>query len=212
MKYSVKCSGVENGSNGVIGMASIVIEDKFAINSIRLVQRDDAYAVHYPSRKSAKSESGYQTIAFPADKALAASIREAIIVSYNAGGDPVEINSLAKFNLEAYVTPYEKENLKGIANVKFSDNNEFKVNDIVIRDGRNGLYVDMPSYKKKDETYASVMNPVTKEFYEEFTTKLLDAYEKKISGQKKTCQGEDIGNNDAPVSGSFRHKPKSNIR
>lgn len=47
------------------------------------------------------------------------------------------------------VTPYEKEgsNIKGLARIYFEDS--FLVNNVSILQGKNQLFVSMPSYKTK---------------------------------------------------------------
>lgn len=55
MKYEVRASKVENGTGNVVGMASIVIEDKFVVSNIRIVQKEGgALSVMYPARKAIK--------------------------------------------------------------------------------------------------------------------------------------------------------------
>lgn len=177
MKYEVRTSKVENGSNGVVAMATVVIEDKFAVNNIRLVHKpeEDKYAVYYPSRKTTKTDSGYMNICHPYSSELSQQLKEAILTSYNTGENQVVEND-TKFKLEVNVTPYEKDNLVGICNVQFSKDNEFAIKDITIRKGKEDNFMAMPSYKKKDESYGDVCNPITKEFREELNNAIMESY------------------------------------
>ncbi len=209
MKYTVKCTNIGDNENGVIGIASIVIDDKFAINSIRLVkqQNKEEYAIHYPARRSAKTESGYSTIAYPSNNELAAQIRDAVLNSYNSG-EAQEINTESVFSLSTNVRVFERGNLRGMANVRFSEENEFKILDVVIREGKNGVFVDLPSYRKGDGTFANVMNPITKEFHDDFNQAIISDYQKKLAQtQTESIEEKNIS------TGSFKiDKHRANKR
>lgn len=178
MKYEVRTSKVENGTNGVVAMATIVIEDKFAVNNIRLVHKpeEDKYAVYYPSRKTTKTDSGYMNICHPYSAELSQQLKEAILTAYNTGENQIVEND-TEFKLDVNVTPYEKDSLIGLCNVKFSKDNEFAIKDITLRKtAEDKEMMCMPSYKKKDESYGDVCNPITKEFREELNNAVMEAY------------------------------------
>ena len=81
------------------------------------------------------------------------------------------------------VTPYEREgsNIKGLARIYFE--NSFIVNNVNILQGKEKIFVSMPSYKTKqvDEQgraiYQNVCYPVTKEFREKLYDALMDCYQ-----------------------------------
>lgn len=183
MKYEVRTSKVENGTNGVVAMANIIVEDKFAFNNIRLVHKpeEDKYAVYYPSRKTGntdKHESGYMNVFHPYTSELSKALREAILTSYNTGENQIVMND-TQFELKVDVVPYEKEgeSLLAFCNVRFSNENEFAINDITLRKtAEDKELMCMPSYKKKDDTYANICNPITSEFREELNNAIMDSY------------------------------------
>ena len=82
------------------------------------------------------------------------------------------------------VTPYEREgsNIKGLARIYFE--NSFIVNNINIVQGKEKIFVSMPSYKTKqvDEQgkpiYQDVCYPVTKDFREKLYNEIISEYEK----------------------------------
>ena len=82
------------------------------------------------------------------------------------------------------VTPYEREgsNIKGLARIYFE--NSFIVNNINIVQGKEKIFVSMPSYKTKqvDEQgkpiYQDVCYPVTKDFREKLYHEIISEYEK----------------------------------
>ena len=206
MKYDVKCTPIEASEikgGKVIGLASIVIDDKFAVNSIRLIQKDgdENGRLMYPNRKSSKTESGYQDIAFPITSELYGKLYDGIIESYNAGGEIVSVEAKDNdYTISASV--YTKDNLQGFAQINFG---EFVVNDITIRKGgkdENGKdkpdFVAMPSYQKKDGEYQSICNPITKEAYDEFNKAIMDAYAEAVKEKEKS------------KTGTFEHKAVKN--
>ena len=82
------------------------------------------------------------------------------------------------------VTPYERKgsNIKGLARIYFE--NSFIVNNINIVQGKEKIFVSMPSYKTKqvDEQgkpiYQDVCYPVTKDFRERLYNEIISEYEK----------------------------------
>lgn len=82
------------------------------------------------------------------------------------------------------VTPYEREgsNIKGLARIYFE--NSFIVNNVNILQGKEKIFVSMPSYKTKqvDEhgkpIYQDVCYPVTKDFREKLYNEIIAEYEK----------------------------------
>ena len=197
MMYDVKCTPIEASEikgGKVIGLASIIIDNKFAVNSIRLIQKDgdENGRLMYPNRKSSKTESGYQDIAFPITSELYGKLYDGIIESYNAGGEVISVGAKS-FDYSVTASTYEKNSIKGFAQINFG---EFVVNDITIRKGgkdENGKdkpdFVAMPSYQKKDGEYQSICNPITKEAYDEFNKAIMDAYAEAVKEKEKSKTG-----------------------
>lgn len=82
------------------------------------------------------------------------------------------------------VTPFGREgsNIRGLARIYFDDS--FIVNNVSILQGKDKVFVAMPSYKTKqtDEqgkaVYQDVCYPVTKEFREKLYAEIVSQYEK----------------------------------
>ena len=85
--------------------------------------------------------------------------------------------------------------VKGLATVTFGDS--FKVQSIAIMEGKNGLFVSMPSYKSKqlDEdgnpVYKDICNPITKGFRDQLYSAILSSFE----NEKEATIGETDGRN-----------------
>lgn len=106
-----------------------------------------------------------------------------------------------KFQVKA--TPFERDgsNLKGLARIYLEEC--FVINNVSLLQGRNGLFVAMPSYKTKqtDEQgksiYQDICFPVTKEFreklYSAIRTSFEESKEKQKSGEGKEQTKPSVG-------------------
>ncbi|MBN1283258.1 MAG: septation regulator SpoVG [Proteobacteria bacterium] len=72
------------------------------------------------------------------------------------------------------VYPVEEEKLKGYATITFD--NCFVVRDVKIISGPKGLFVAMPSKKRKDGTYRDTAHPLNSEVRGLIETRVLGAY------------------------------------
>ncbi len=68
-----------------------------------------------------------------------------------------------------------KSNLKAFADVSFAG--VFIVKGLRVVEGKNGLFVSMPSEKGKDGKWYDTAHPLTKEFRESLNEVVLEAYE-----------------------------------
>lgn len=69
----------------------------------------------------------------------------------------------------------ENSNMKGIASVTLD--NEFVVHDIKIIEGKNGLFIAMPSKKLANGEHKDVAHPINKEVRTKFEEAVFEAYE-----------------------------------
>lgn len=86
---------------------------------------------------------------------------------------------------EVRVFPVEEEKLKGYATITFD--NCFVVRDLKIIAGSSGLFVAMPSKKRKDGKYRDTAHPLSTEMRQEIESRVLGTYrtevERGFSGQ-----------------------------
>lgn len=76
------------------------------------------------------------------------------------------------------VFPVEEEKLKGYATITFD--NCFVVRDLKIISGTNGLFVAMPSKKRKDGTYRDTAHPLSSDMREKIESRVLGCYRTEI--------------------------------
>jgi len=76
----------------------------------------------------------------------------------------------------------EEERLKAYAAVTFDSS--FVVHNMRVIDGKNGLFVSMPSKKRKDGKYQDIAHPVTTDMRQKLDKAIIESY-KKASAEKK---------------------------
>jgi stage V sporulation protein G len=81
---------------------------------------------------------------------------------------------------EVRVFPVNEEKLKAYATITFDDC--FVVRDLKVIHGNSGLFVAMPSKKRKDGTFKDVAHPLNNEFRSKIEKAVLDAYEGEMQG------------------------------
>ncbi len=80
---------------------------------------------------------------------------------------------------EVRVFPVNEDKLKAYATITFDAC--FVVRDLKVIHGNSGLFVAMPSKKRKDGTFKDTAHPLNNETREMIEAKVLSEYEKEIS-------------------------------
>ncbi|NIO03844.1 MAG: septation regulator SpoVG [Proteobacteria bacterium] len=80
---------------------------------------------------------------------------------------------------EVRVFPVSEEKLKAYVTITFDDC--FVVRDLKVIHGNNGLFVAMPSKKRKDGSFRDTAHPLNNETREMIESRVLSEYEKEIS-------------------------------
>ena len=197
MKYSIKVNEVraKEGSN-IKGFATVVFGDSFKITNIAILENKDKgeLFVSMPRyRSNERDESNgviYKDVCNPITAEFREELYTNILDAYARIREPEKeetqkrdrIQEMPEFSVT--VTPYEREgsNIKGLARIYFE--NSFIVNNINIVQGKEKIFVSMPSYKTKqvDEQgkpiYQDVCYPVTKDFREKLYNEIISEYEK----------------------------------
>lgn len=112
--------------------------------------------------------------------------------------------SEASMNItEVKVYPVNEDKLK--AYVAITIDNSFVVRDLKIIQGPNGLFVAMPSKKRKDGQFKDIAHPLNQETRNHIEDVIFEAYEKELQSigdtltslkRQKTTHNYDNNNND----------------
>jgi stage V sporulation protein G len=76
---------------------------------------------------------------------------------------------------EVKIFDINKDSLKAFASITIDD--EFVVTGIAVREGKNGLFISMPSRKHGSE-YKDICFPITKEAREQITQAVLSKFDR----------------------------------
>jgi stage V sporulation protein G len=87
---------------------------------------------------------------------------------------------------EVKIFPVNEERLRAYVTITFE--NCFVVRDLKIINGNTGLFVAMPSKKRKDGQFRDIAHPLNQDFREEIERQIFDAYEKEIKAMGQTLQ------------------------
>ena len=80
------------------------------------------------------------------------------------------------------VFPVNEEKLKAYVTITFD--NCFVVRDLKIINGKDGLFVAMPSKKRKDGTFKDTAHPLNNETRDMIESAVLAAYEAALNSQE----------------------------
>ena len=206
MKYAISANQVKNSEGSVRGFASIVFGDSFKITNIAILENAEkgSLFVSMPRYKSNERDEYnavvYKDVCNPITKEFREELYGQILEAYDRAKDHVkgtksdEVVEMPEFSVS--VTPFEREgsNIRGLARIFFEDS--FIVNNVTILQGKDNLFVAMPSYKTKqvDEqgkpVYQDVCYPVTKEFREKLYAEILATYEREKEKQQEQSQSK----------------------
>ncbi len=82
---SVNVRKIEKEGSRMKGIASVLLDDSFAVHDIRIIEGDNGLFIAMPSRKTAVG--GYRDIAHPINPEVRTMFEEAIFDAYNKAED-----------------------------------------------------------------------------------------------------------------------------
>lgn len=85
---SVNVRKIEKEGSRMKGIASVLLDDSFAVHDIRIIEGDNGLFIAMPSRKTATG--GYRDIAHPINPEIRAMFEEAILDAYKNAEDVTE--------------------------------------------------------------------------------------------------------------------------
>src|SRR5689334_10721492 len=97
------------------------------------------------------------------------------------------------------VIPVDDEKLKAFVSIVFDQC--FVVTDIKIIHGPKGLFVSMPSKKRKDGTFKDIAHPLNNQMRQYLEEKVLSVYRQQVGGGGGS-QGSQPGGAQEPSSGA----------
>ena len=80
----------------------------------------------------------------------------------------------------------DENRLKAVASITIDEC--FVVHDIKLIDGKEGLFMSMPSRKTPDGEYKDIVHPINTETREAIRGAIMEAYEKALNEQPKEAE------------------------
>lgn len=226
MKYKARAIYVERENSVVVGVASVTLEDVFAINQISIVKREDGTVfTSFPSiRTGEKDFNGkdvYQNIIHPITEDMAEELSEHIVDTYwkIQGEEPAEAEFVNEqpLTFSVRVKPYQNlEHLRATATLTFGGS--LVVKNIRVMEGKNGLYVQMPSYKTKEldenqkPVYKDYAHPVTAGFRTVLYDAILQEYKRSMERTIDLRSLEEEGLKDKSIEKREKSEKKRQTR
>ncbi len=206
MKYSIKVNEVGNRDGNIRAFANVVFGDSFKITNIAILEnreKNELFVSMPRYKTNERNEDGgtvYKDVCNPITAEFRAEFYGNILEAYETEKNQdtqqgrVGDERLEMPEFSVTVTPYEKEgsNIRGLARIYFEDS--FIVNNVSILQGKNSLFVAMPSYKTSqiDENgkpiYQDVCFPITKEFREKLYGDIIETYEREMKKRQEQSQ------------------------
>jgi stage V sporulation protein G len=97
---------------------------------------------------------------------------------------------------EIKVVTVDEDKLKAYVTIVLD--NCFVVRDLKIINGNTGLFVAMPSKKRRDGTYRDIAHPLNQQTRTEIEEKILKAYLAEIKNPDSNQSSEPTGSNESP--------------
>lgn len=85
---SVNVRKIEKEGSRMKGIASVLLDDSFAVHDIRIIEGEKGLFIAMPSKKT--PAGGYRDIAHPINPEVRSMFEEAILKAYDEAEDPVE--------------------------------------------------------------------------------------------------------------------------
>lgn len=165
IKLEVRTKPAHSERNpSLMGYATVKIGDVMFIKNIQIVQGEHGPFVSMPSVKN--KEGKFQQVCFPS-KEFRPDFNYAVLSTFSKTEEAYQkfCPEAGRTNFEVKITPYDKDNIKGFAQIRIPDVMYF--NSISIRENMNGnLWASMPGYSytnaEGEKAYHSFFEPMQK--------------------------------------------------
>lgn len=218
MKYEVNVSEVKNPKGNLRGFASVVFDDSFKVSNITIMEnKEGKMYISMPYYSNSNDEEN-KDICHPITKEFRQELEDSIIQSFEDFRQTGERKHLIgdgeqEMSFKVSVTPFEREgrNICGLARIYFDDC--FLINNVSLLQGKNGVFISMPSYKTKQidgngrNVYKDVCFPITKEFREKLNSVIMQGFEQAKKNQQEVAKEQSdnfVPISDAPDNLPFR--------
>ena len=93
---------------------------------------------------------------------------------------------------EVSIFPINEDRLKAYVSITIEDS--FVVRDLKIIRGNNGLFVAMPSKRRKDGQFKDVAHPLNQQTRDQIERMVFEAYEQEVSSMDNSLDNARVSN------------------
>lgn len=151
MKYTIKANETSNRQGKVKGFATVVFGESFKITNIAILESSEGKLfVSMPRYRSSEVDEHNKTVYKDICNLITSEFRTDLYDDIHKKYENMTEHGMvqdANIKSETEVTPFEREgsNIKGIVRIYLDDC--FVINNISVIQGKDKLFVLMPSYK-----------------------------------------------------------------
>ena len=222
MKVEVNVKPYVGDAKGLKGHVGVVFDGTYAFENIQIrSSKDGNLFVAYPNKAKPVTEDGVAVMengkpqmeytpileltSYKARTELSGAILDAYKNAEQGKWTKHDYDLSGKFEITRIdVKPYvnEESHTTGVGSINFGD---YKLNGVFVKDLGSGEFVDLPSYKNREE-YRDVFHPITKEAQESLQNIVVNSLEGRRQEQQRAY--EETQNNsqdiDTPNYGNGR--------
>ncbi|MBQ8248142.1 MAG: septation protein SpoVG family protein [Lachnospiraceae bacterium] len=142
----------EGSDSKVLGYATLELGGSLKVNDVVIRQGDNGPFVSMPAFKNKDGE--FKEVCHPTTKEFREALSATVLDAYNRDSKWAVRDGVTRPNVDVNMSKFEKDGIKAIGSIVLD--NEFCVNNITVRENKNGnLMVNMPSTSyDKDGTKA----------------------------------------------------------
>lgn len=183
MNITTRVTKLDNPESKLKALATIVLNGNFAVGGIKVIETEKGMYVAMPNHLG--KDKQYYDDCYPVTAEMRKAINKAVMTAYENNATAVIKSEPEAIVTKVKVVPNNNpdSNLKGFAQITMDDC--FVVSGVKVFDGENGMFLQMPQYKNSAGEYKNVANPVTKEFHDELSNKVIAAYKNVATSANK---------------------------
>lgn len=155
----------------------ITLDNNIAVHGIKVFEGAKGLFVAMPGRKTKKEDGKFLDTVHIINKDLRASIVQEVLNFYKKEGREVVLENGADKTEISRITMTKNKNeskLKAWANISLSDS--IVIHGVKVIEGKNGLFVVMPSKKAKDGKFRDIAHALNNETRNMMQKAVLDKY------------------------------------
>jgi stage V sporulation protein G len=199
VKLEVRAYPIDEPKGSTLAFANVGVNDKIAINGIRVVQGERGNFVSMPQSKD--KDGGYHDYVTVKDDDVMKAIRKGVLAEYkkmaalppDQRGYPKTEASDRTEDTSVSVKAFPLRDPKGstLAFANITVDNLLEISSIRLVDGENGAFMAMPQSQDKNGEFHDIVYPIMKGLRGEMENSLLDEFDK-TAGRDRSADRNDF--------------------